>query len=74
MEKILALYDSDVFYVSRFMEYFNKKIDSHFEVSAFTKKESLDEYLTFHPIEILLLGSGFVDESFTGRNIKYIYH
>ncbi len=71
MEKVLALYDSDFFYTMRFMEYMNQRKDSGFRVCAFTRKESLEEYLKSHPVEILLLGNEAVTEELL--NVKFIY-
>lgn len=73
MEKIFALYDSDVFYATRFMEYFKKKNNSNFEVAVFTEVASLEEYLQFHYIDILILGDELsLDESFL-QKIKHVY-
>jgi hypothetical protein len=73
VERIFALYDSDVFYATRFMEYFKKKKDSDFTISVFTRKESLEEYLRSHSVEILLLGDTIAEEKLDDQKIKYIY-
>lgn len=73
MEKILAIYDSDLFYVTRFMEYFKKKKEINFEVLGFSKRESIEEYLLFHKIEILLLGEQIEQEELPLQNIRFIY-
>ncbi|MBC7884458.1 MAG: hypothetical protein H7X99_03240 [Saprospiraceae bacterium] len=73
MEKILAIYDSDVIYATRFMEYFKKKKDFNFEISAFTRKDSLKEFLLLHRIEILLIGNEIILEEISSENIKYNY-
>lgn len=73
MERIFALYDSDSFYATRFMEYFKKRKEFNFEFAAFTRKESLEEYLTVHPIEIILLGSRELAGEIALPNVKYIY-
>lgn len=73
MEKILAVYDSDLFYVTRFMEYFKQKKDIGFEISAFTKQESLEEYILNHKIEILLLGESLDKDTLPIHNIQFIY-
>lgn len=73
MERMIALYDSDSFYATRFMEYFKKRKEYNYEFSAFTRLDSLEEYLTTHKIEILLLGStGLAERSL--QNVKYVYH
>jgi len=73
VEKILAIYDSDSIYTTRFMEYFKKKKDLNFNISAFTRKESLEEFLLAHNIEILLLGGQALEEELPKEKIKYIY-
>ena len=73
MEKFFALYDSDVFYATRFMEYFRKKIDFRFELSVFTQKESLEEFLSHHKIEILLVDDTIELMDISTENVKYIY-
>lgn len=73
MEKILAIYDSDLVYATRFMEFFEKRKDFDFEISVFTRKDSLEDFLKEHKIEILLLGEGFLPEEIPKENIKYIY-
>ncbi len=56
MKKILAVYDSDLFYVTRFMEYFKNKKEFSYELLAFSLQESLEDYLKSHTLEILILG------------------
>lgn len=73
MERILALYDSDVFYATRFLEYFKMKKEYGFVISVFTKMESLKEFLLNHHIEILLIGERLAAEDFPEGKIKYIY-
>ncbi|HWT74735.1 MAG TPA: hypothetical protein VN258_08470 [Mobilitalea sp.] len=73
MEKILALYDSDVFYATHFMEYFKKKKDFQFVISVFTRKESLEEFLCGNSIEILLIGEQNTLEDISTDKIHHIY-
>ncbi len=73
MKKMLAIYDSDVFYATRFMEYFKNKNDFEFELSAFTVQESLLSYLSQHRVEILLLGTSVSLEGVAGENVGYTY-
>lgn len=73
MERIFALYDSDVFYVTRFMEYFKRKKDSNFAISVFTKKESFEEFISLYSIDILLVGIGISIEDIPKDRIKNIY-
>lgn len=72
MEKILALYDSDLFYATRFMEYINSRKVCDFKLIAFTRKESLEEYLSQHSIEILLRGEEDAEE-LPAQKVKYTY-
>ncbi|MDD3174115.1 MAG: hypothetical protein PHF63_10785 [Herbinix sp.] len=73
MEKIFALYDSDIFYATRFLEYFQRKNEYDIEITAFTRMESLEEFLRLHPIEILLESDQITRKDFNSQNIKYIY-
>lgn len=73
MEKVFAIFDSDTKYATRFMEFFQKRKDFDFEISAFTRKDSLEDFLKQHKIEILLLGDGLLEEEVPKDNIKYIY-
>ncbi len=73
MKKMMAVYDSDVFYVTRFMEYFKNKSDFDFELSAFTLQESLLSYLLQHRVEILLLAAPVLLEEAVRDNVGYIY-
>jgi hypothetical protein len=72
VEKVLALYDSDLFYVTRFMEYMNSRKVCDFRFIAFTRKESLEEYLSLHSIEILLRGEHNAEE-LPHQNVRYTY-
>lgn len=73
MEKRFALYDSDLFYSTRFMEYYKKKKEYIFEFLLFTKKESLEEYLGTHEIELLLADEDVSLENLPKDKIKHIY-
>lgn len=73
MERIFALYDSDEYYVKRFMEYFKKKRDLGFELVVFTCLESLEDYLHMHPIDILIIGENIKLQEFNRDSIRYIY-
>lgn len=73
MEKYFALYDSDLFYTTRFMEFLKKMKDFHFEISVFTKVESLKEFLMDKQVEILLLGDPYSIEELPKDKIRYIY-
>ena len=73
MERVFALYDSDVFYATRFMEYFKKKKDFQFELSIFTQKGSFEEFLSLHQVEILLVDEQIATEDIPMENIKFIY-
>lgn len=73
MEKILAVYDTDIEYATRFMEYFKKKKNIDFEISAFTKKESLLDFLKLHRTEILLFSDEMIIDDLAGSNVRYLY-
>lgn len=72
MERIFALYDSDVYYATRFMEYFKNKNDLGFDFIVFTCKDSLEEFLTGHSIELILLGEDVTLEGIDTGRIKCI--
>ena len=71
MRKVLALYDRDTSYATRFMEFF-KKNEPEYEICIFTKAESLQEYLRQHLIDILLLGTDMGIEDIPPDNVKLI--
>lgn len=73
VEKIFALYDSDIFYATRFMEYFQGKREFDFRISVFTNKDSLKDFLVGHEIEILLAAPK-IDMEEIPQKIKYIYY
>ncbi len=73
MEQRFALYDSDLFYATRFMEYYKKKKEYMFEFLLFTKKESLEEYLDTHEIELLLADEDVSLDNLPKEKIKHIY-
>lgn len=73
MEKIFAIFDSDLFYTTRFIEYCTKQRDIGFDITAFTKRESLDLFLSQHRVEILLLGEGIPKEDIPTEGVGYIY-
>jgi len=73
VEKVFAIYASDNLYTTRFMEYFKTKKDIGFEISAFTRKENLEAFLSVHKIEILLLGEHISHEEVPIENINYVY-
>lgn len=73
MEKVFAICDSDSMYATRFMEFLKKRVDFDFEIAAFTRVESLEEYCKEHRIEILLAGEEFLNMEQNSARIKYIY-
>lgn len=74
MKKVLALYDTDAVYATRFMEYLNKRKNVDFEVIAFTKKECLKEFIVHSQLEILLLGDELSLDEFPKEKIKLIIY
>ena len=73
MERTFALYDSDFYYATRFMEYFKKKRDVPFEVIVFTHLESLKDYLRTNNVNVLLSGSDLDEDEIYKNKVKYIY-
>ena len=74
MNKILALYDSDIFYATRFMEYFVRKNATGFEISVFTRKDSLEEFLEMNCVEIFLTGAEIILEEQALKKIRHTYY
>lgn len=71
MDKVLALYDTDVTYATRFMEYFTKAELPGVEIITFTTLDNLEKYLRSHTIEVLILGEGInIDDGL----IDHIHH
>lgn len=63
MEKLLAVFDTDIMYAARLMEYFKKSDWNGFEILLFTKQESLIDFLKYQYVDILLYGGeAFPDE------------
>lgn len=73
MERTFALYDSDFYYATRFMEYFKKKRDVPFEVIVFTHLESLKDYLRTNNVNVLLSGSDLDEDEIYKNKVKYLY-
>ena len=74
MKKILALYDSDVHYVTKLMEYLKNMKWEDFDILLFTRQESLADFIKYQPVEILLIGSDSLPDEMLNKNIKYIIH
>jgi Icc-related predicted phosphoesterase len=73
VERIFALYDSDFYYATRFMEYFKKRREIPFEIIIFTHLESLKEFLQTNFVNVLLLGSDLDEDEIFTNKVKYIY-
>lgn len=74
MEKLLAIYDTDVSYALRFTEYIQKRKETGFEVATFTKADNLEDFLKDQPIEILLYCDRGPYEGIECDHIKYIFY
>lgn len=72
MKKVVAVYDTDTAYATRFTEYINQKKELEFDFYGFTKLENLKEYLISNPVEILLLGGNIDMEELPKEHVKYI--
>lgn len=78
MDKLLAIFDTDVLYASRLMEYLKKLAWEGFEILLFTKMESLTNFLEYQPVEILLYGGDDLGEEElhlvqNSNNAKYVF-
>ncbi len=71
--KILAIYDSDISYASRLMDYIMKSARTGFETMVFTRKDSLKEFLNDKYIEILLLGEGMEAEELPEKKVLHTF-
>lgn len=71
LRKVVAIFDTDTTYATRFTEYINQKKDFDFECYGFTRLEHLKEYLHNNSVEILLMGGNRNHES-AFNNVKYI--
>jgi len=74
MKKILALYDSDVQYAGKLMEYLKNLKWEDFDILLFTRQESLADFIKYQPVEILLIGTDSLPDEMLNKNIKYIIH
>ncbi|HKL98413.1 MAG TPA: hypothetical protein VJZ06_00740 [Mobilitalea sp.] len=68
----MAIYDADVAYATRFMEYIKKRNNVGLEVTVFTRKDSLTDFVKYQAIELLLLGEGLSPEELPKENIRHI--
>lgn len=73
MDKILAIFDTDVSYATRFTEYLQKRKEIGFEVAVFTKLSHLLDFTEDQPVEILLYCDNQQFEEISRDNIKYIF-
>lgn len=69
----MAIFDTDVLYATRLMEYFKKSEVKGFDVLLFTKKEFLVEFLEYQAVEILLYGGEDLSKVQQCNNIKYLF-
>jgi len=70
----MAIFDTDILYSTRLMEYFRKSAWEGFEILLFTKEESLREFLDYQGLEILLYGGVDLIELVEKSNIKYVFY
>ncbi len=72
MLKILAVYDTDASYAARLTEFIRNENTGSFDVTVFTRSESLEEFLKHGEIELLLLGEEIIPEELPTGKIKYL--
>lgn len=63
MKGIMAVYDADPFYASRFAEFVNQKGAVPFEAVSFTSLARLKEFASQQKIDMLLVGDGVKEEA-----------
>jgi hypothetical protein len=73
-KKLLAIFDRDILYASRLMEYFKKSNWDGFDVLLFTRKESLVDLLKYQSIDILLYGGDTLPKELLVDNINYVFY
>lgn len=71
MVKLLVIYDTDISYAGRLMDYMKKSSLAGFELLLFTRRDSLCEFLKDHVIELLLMGEG-IQEELPQENLRCI--
>lgn len=69
---ILILYDRETDYAIKFMNYFNEISDFIFEIRVFTNLQMLDEYLSTHEPDVLLVSSDILIEDWQYRKVKKV--
>lgn len=68
---IIAIYEEDIGYANRLMDFLNETEEFSLEAMVFSNKESLQNYLQKHEIDILLMGE-FMDRiGLNEKQIKY---
>ena len=60
-KKILAVYDSDLDYVNRFVSYLKDKRNLPFKAIGFSKKDALENFLVRNSIDILLISENCLE-------------
>lgn len=73
-KKLLAIFDTDILYASRLMEYFKKADWDGFDILLFTRKDSLIEVIKYQSLDILLYGGDVLSKELLTENIKYVFH
>ncbi len=73
MEKLMAVFDTDILYASRLMEYLKKSGWEEFGILLFTRRESLVDFLKYQAVDILLYGGEDISAELLKDNIKYIF-
>lgn len=68
---IVAIYEEDIYYANRLMDFLNAQEEFLLETVVFSKKESLQEYLSEHQITILLLSEWMDRSDLKNEHIKY---
>ena len=70
LTKLLAIYDTEASYAARLMDYMKRATVADFEILMFTRRESLEEFLKDHVVELLLLGEE-MQEELPRENIRF---
>lgn len=67
---VLAIYDEELDYAAHLADYLGRKEDKFSETRVFTNEKSLDDFLEYHKVDILLIGENLFRKRQEWKNIK----
>lgn len=72
MNRIIAIYDSDLAYSCMLAEGLRAKKEFAFQLLAFTEEEKLCSYISTHYVQLLLVSPDLINERIMGLGVKKI--